>query len=337
MKATAAVQPGAAAAAVAAAARAARRSRPPASRRPSASSSCSCRPSRWCAASALLLVIGIFVALGLRADGRLRGARPLLRARGPTCRPCCRACARTAAGWWEAFATSAAGRAVWAGGRAGSAAWGRGAIDFALVRPRRVLMVGPRGRSRRLGGRHPDQGDLGRARARAARPPGARGRERPAGGDRRLRRDRRDPVGRRPDRPDGDPVDDGASRPACSRRTATRSARRARRTTTRPSCARRCRCPDLFRSGTPTSEASVRALLDAVPPYFSQAVISSDRTHGHAGVRDPVDAARPPEGGDRRHREPARPARRAWTPPSSGCRCSPPRRTTPWPTRCGAS
>jgi predicted RND superfamily exporter protein len=36
--------------------------------------------------------------------------------------------------------------------------------------------------------------------------------------------------------------------------------------------------PDLFRSGTPTSEASVRALLDAVPPYFSQAVISGDRT-----------------------------------------------------------
>jgi hypothetical protein len=36
--------------------------------------------------------------------------------------------------------------------------------------------------------------------------------------------------------------------------------------------------PDLFRSGTPQTEQSVRALLDAVPPYFSQAVISSDRT-----------------------------------------------------------
>ena len=36
--------------------------------------------------------------------------------------------------------------------------------------------------------------------------------------------------------------------------------------------------PDLFRSGTPAQQASVRALLDAVPPYFSQAVINEDRT-----------------------------------------------------------
>jgi hypothetical protein len=36
--------------------------------------------------------------------------------------------------------------------------------------------------------------------------------------------------------------------------------------------------PDLFRSGPPEQQASVRALLDAVPAYFSQAVITSDRT-----------------------------------------------------------
>jgi hydrophobe/amphiphile efflux-3 (HAE3) family protein len=36
--------------------------------------------------------------------------------------------------------------------------------------------------------------------------------------------------------------------------------------------------PDLFRSGPPAQEQSVRALLDAVPPYFSQAVINSART-----------------------------------------------------------
>ena len=36
--------------------------------------------------------------------------------------------------------------------------------------------------------------------------------------------------------------------------------------------------PDLFRSGTPERQESVRALLDAVPPYFSQAVINEDRT-----------------------------------------------------------
>jgi uncharacterized protein len=36
--------------------------------------------------------------------------------------------------------------------------------------------------------------------------------------------------------------------------------------------------PDLFRSGPPQQQASVRALLDAVPAYFSQAVITADRT-----------------------------------------------------------
>ena len=35
--------------------------------------------------------------------------------------------------------------------------------------------------------------------------------------------------------------------------------------------------PDLFRSGTPEKKESVQALLDAVPPYFSQAVITEDR------------------------------------------------------------
>ncbi|HWH43730.1 MAG TPA: MMPL family transporter [Thermoleophilaceae bacterium] len=34
--------------------------------------------------------------------------------------------------------------------------------------------------------------------------------------------------------------------------------------------------PDLFRAGTPTKEAAT-ALLEAVPPYFSQAVITADR------------------------------------------------------------
>jgi uncharacterized protein len=36
--------------------------------------------------------------------------------------------------------------------------------------------------------------------------------------------------------------------------------------------------PDLFRGGTASSQASIKALLDAVPAYFSQGVISSDRT-----------------------------------------------------------
>jgi uncharacterized protein len=36
--------------------------------------------------------------------------------------------------------------------------------------------------------------------------------------------------------------------------------------------------PDLFRGGSATSASSIKALLDAVPPYFSQGVITPDRT-----------------------------------------------------------
>jgi uncharacterized protein len=36
--------------------------------------------------------------------------------------------------------------------------------------------------------------------------------------------------------------------------------------------------PDLFRGGTATSSSSIKALLDAVPAYFSQGVITKDRT-----------------------------------------------------------
>jgi uncharacterized protein len=35
--------------------------------------------------------------------------------------------------------------------------------------------------------------------------------------------------------------------------------------------------PDLFRGGSASSQASIKALLDAVPPYFSQGVITNDR------------------------------------------------------------
>ena len=60
--------------------------------------------------------------------------------------------------------------------------------------------------------------------------------------------------------------------------------------------------PDLFRSGTPQDAASVKALLDAVPRYFSQAAISVRPAHRQPGVRHPPDAARAPAAGDRRHR-----------------------------------
>ncbi len=64
------------------------------------------------------------------------------------------------------------------------------------------------GGDRRLGGRHPERGRVRRARARAARPPGARGREHPPGGDRRVWRDRRDRARRRHHPARGDRLDD---------------------------------------------------------------------------------------------------------------------------------
>ena len=69
--------------------------------------------------------------------------------------------------------------------------------------------------------------------------------------------------------------------------------------------------PDLFRDRRLGQERrrSIRALLGAVPPYFSQAVITADRTDGDARVRHPADAARAPEAGDRRD-APTRCARR---------------------------
>ena len=87
----------------------------------------------------------------------------------------------------------------------------------------------------------------------------------------------------------------------CSRATATpRSAAAAR-----PSCARRCRCPTSSAAqGAAATRQRIQALLDAVPPYFSQAVITRDRRDGDAGVRDPADAARPAAARDRRDAPP---------------------------------
>ena len=67
-----------------------------------------------------------------------------------------------------------------------------------------------------------------------------------------------------------------ASSEACCGRTATAPASAARSPTTRPSCARRSRCPTCSRLGT--TQAQVRRLLDSVPAYFSQGVITPDRT-----------------------------------------------------------
>ena len=80
--------------------------------------------------------------------------------------------------------------------------------------------------------------------------------------------------------------------------------------TTRPSSARRSRCPTCSAPPGPGQE-QVRQLLDAVPPYFSQGVITRDRKTANLafGIRlMPLDRQKR---GRRRHQAPARPAARA--------------------------
>ena len=88
-----------------------------------------------------LLVIGIFVALGCALTA---GFAALVRfsERRPDVPPMLPRVRATAAGWWEAIATSAPGSARRPRGCGCSAGWGRRRIDVALERPRRVLMVG---------------------------------------------------------------------------------------------------------------------------------------------------------------------------------------------------
>ena len=59
--------------------------------------------------------------------------------------------------------------------------------------------------------------------------------------------------------------------------------------------------PDLFRDEqSAATKEQVRGLLDAVPPYFSQSVITARPQDGEAGVRRAARAAGPPAGGLRR-------------------------------------
>ena len=95
---------------------------------------------------------------------------------------------------------------------------------------------------------------------------------------------------------------------------------------TRRSCARRSRCPTCSARRAPSQE-QVRALLDAVPPYFSQGVVTRDRKTANLafGIRlMPLDRQKEVVDDIKRA---ARPARRASRRPWSACRCWPPRRT----------
>ena len=99
--------------------------------RRSASSCCCCRPCRWCAASALLLVVGIARGAVLRALRRLRGPRALPRPGAP-------AAARAAAARLAAPERTRActGAREWLADRS----WR--ALGVSLARPRRVLAIG---------------------------------------------------------------------------------------------------------------------------------------------------------------------------------------------------
>ena len=70
--------------------------------------------------------------------------------------------------------------------------------------------------------------------------------------------------------------------------------------------------PDLFR--TPELSATreqIRALLDAVPPYFSQAAITPDRRTAVLAFGIRLQSLERAARGDRGHARAARPARRA--------------------------
>ena len=131
--------------------------------------------------------------------------------------------------------------------------------------------------------------------------------------------------GARPDRPEGRRLDARLpERGAAAARLLGREGLRGRR-----SCARRCRCPDLFR--TPELSATreqIRALLDAVPPYFSQAAITPDRRDRGARLRAPAAVAGGAARGDAGHARAAGPAPGRARDASPACRCWPPTPTT---------
>ena len=256
-----------------------------------------------------LLVLGIVARAGLRAVRRLRRARAL------------RAAAPAAGGRRGAGARGGWGRPtrsrhprVHAGAASGSrtAAWR--ALGFALSRPRRVLAIGLAVAVLGLGARHAERGRLGRARARPAGPPGAEGRERAAGRDGRLRRDRRDRPRRRHHRPEGARLDDAASRTRSCGPTATSRAKRCAQERRPARALPGAVAPRPVQHRGAAARARCAACSTPCPPTSRRPSITARPQDREPGLRHPADAARPPEGGGRRHQGAARPARRASRP-----------------------
>jgi hydrophobe/amphiphile efflux-3 (HAE3) family protein len=222
-----------------------------------------------------LLVVGIFVALGCALTAgfaaliRFSEPRPDV----PPVLPRARA---TAVGWWDAVATSVVGQ-WFARVAARLGAWGRRAVDFALLQPRRVLMVGLAVAA--IGWVADTQTEV-ISDVRELVP-----RDLHALQDVNVLQDATGVSGEIDVTLSGDDLTDpkviqwmtefqsGVLEAHGYKVGAT-----CAQDNDPPELCPALSLPDLFRSGTPTSEQSVRALLDAVPPYFSQAVISGDRS-----------------------------------------------------------
>ena len=223
----------------------------------------------------VLLVIGIVVALGCALTA---GFAALIRfsERRPDVPPVLPGVRATAAAWWDAVATSAAaGRLARVG--AALAAWARRGIDFALLRPRRVLMVGL---AVAVIGWAADTQTEVISDVRELVP-----RDLQALEDVNVLQEATGVSGEIDVTLSGDDLTDpaviewmtGFQQGVLDAHGYEVGATCAQEKDP-PELCPALSLPDLFRSGTPQTEESVRALLDAVPPYFSQAVISSDRT-----------------------------------------------------------
>ena len=294
----------------------------------------------------LLLVAGIAIALGLRADARRRGAGARRAARGERAatvrrrrRPAARAARARAARVAPRSAWRGAGEIVgglarrWALRRAGGARAGAAALALATARPQRVLAIAVvlAAAGWALDTQTRVESDI----------------QRLVPQDLPALRDLRDlqaisGVGGEANvliegRRVTDPAVVGWM---------TRYQQRVLRElgyTEKKGCGKAEICPafslpDLFTTEESlSSRKRIEGLLDAVPPYFSQTVISPDRRTATLsfGLR-----LMPLE----RQSEVLRVMQRELDPPrrrarrgSPACRCSPPRPTTAWPRRCGAS
>ena len=242
-----------------------RRSPPPRWPPAPASSCCCCRRCRWCAASACCSSPASR-RVPARADRRDRRA-------GAAAARAARSRSRCAAP-----ASSSTARRAALGRRSAAARCGR--VGDAVVGAARAA-PGPRARGRRS--RSP------RSAGRSTR--GPRSCPTSSGSCRRTCAPSQDlqalqqatgvageidvvVEGARPHRARRSCAGCATTSPGCSSATATRPSAAAGGR----SCARRCRCPTCSAPRRrPSDREQIRALLDAVPPYFSSAVITADR------------------------------------------------------------